>query len=78
MKALVLKEYNYLGYENVPDPEYGSDEVIVGIKACGICGSNVHGMDGSTGRRTVEFINAIYLSQRENKLIKFPLSESKP
>jgi predicted dehydrogenase len=26
--------------------------------------------------RTVEIINAIYLSQRENKVIKFPLSES--
>ena len=51
MKALVLKEYNYLSYENVPDPECRADDVIVGIKACGICGSDVHGMDGSTGRR---------------------------
>jgi L-iditol 2-dehydrogenase len=25
--------------------------VLVAVKACGICGSDVHGMDGSTGRR---------------------------
>jgi len=51
MKALVLKEYNKLIYEEVPDPEILSNEVLVKVMACGICGSDVHGMDGSTGRR---------------------------
>lgn len=51
MKALVLKAYNNLVYENVPDPKCGEDEVIIWVKSCGICGSDVHGMDGSTGRR---------------------------
>jgi len=51
MKALVLKDYNVLSYEDVPEPERGPDEVLVRVKACGICGSDVHGMDGSTGRR---------------------------
>jgi len=51
MKALVLKQYNRLVYEEVSDPEFGDDEVLVRVKACGICGSDVHGMDGSTGRR---------------------------
>ena len=51
MKALVLKEYKQFAYEDVPAPEPGSDEVRVAVKACGICGSDVHGMDGSTGRR---------------------------
>lgn len=51
MKALVLKEYNKFSYEEVPMPEYGDDEVLIKVKACGICGSDVHGMDGSTGRR---------------------------
>ncbi len=51
MKALVLKEYNILSYEDVPIPRCGEDEVLVEIKACAICGSDVHGMDGSTGRR---------------------------
>lgn len=32
-------------------PEFGPSEVLVKVEACGICGSDVHGMDGSTGRR---------------------------
>jgi 2-desacetyl-2-hydroxyethyl bacteriochlorophyllide A dehydrogenase len=51
MKALVLEEYNKLVYKDVPDPEPGENDVLVKVKACGICGSDVHGMDGSTGRR---------------------------
>lgn len=51
MKALVLKEYNHFEYEDVPEPGIGSNDVLVEVKACGICGSDVHGMDGSTGRR---------------------------
>ena len=51
MKALVLEEYNRLVFEDVPAPQPNSEEVQVAIKACGICGSDVHGMDGSTGRR---------------------------
>lgn len=51
MKALVLREYNRLVYEEVPDPAPGPGEVLVQVHACGICGSDVHGMDGSTGRR---------------------------
>ncbi len=51
MKALVLKEYNYFSYEDVPMPEIDPDDVLIEVKACGICGSDVHGMDGSTGRR---------------------------
>ena len=51
MKALVLKEYNQFSYEDVALPEIGDDDVLIRVKACGICGSDVHGMDGSTGRR---------------------------
>ena len=51
MKALILKEYNNLVYEDVPEPTVSPDNVLIRIKACGICGSDVHGMDGSTGRR---------------------------
>lgn len=51
MKALVLEEYMKLVYKDVPMPEYGPDEVLIQVKACGICGSDVHGMDGSSGRR---------------------------
>ncbi|MDD5603891.1 MAG: galactitol-1-phosphate 5-dehydrogenase [Eubacteriales bacterium] len=56
MKALVLKEYNHFSYEDVPVPEINDDEVLVEIKACAICGSDVHGMDGSTGRRVPPII----------------------
>ena len=51
MKALVLEEYNKLIYKDVSEPQFGSDDVLVQVKASGICGSDVHGMDGSTGRR---------------------------
>lgn len=51
MKALILESYNNLIYKDFPDPEIQPDEVLVEVKACGICGSDVHGMDGSTGRR---------------------------
>ncbi|MAP87920.1 galactitol-1-phosphate 5-dehydrogenase [Candidatus Poribacteria bacterium] len=51
MKALVLEDYNALVYKDVPKPEYEPDEVLIKVKACGICGSDVHGMDGSSGRR---------------------------
>jgi L-iditol 2-dehydrogenase len=51
MKALVLEEYNRFVYKDVVKPVANDDEVLVEIKAVGICGSDVHGMDGSTGRR---------------------------
>jgi L-iditol 2-dehydrogenase len=49
--ALTLKEYNRFALEEAPTPSVGPDSVLVAVKACGICGSDVHGMDGSTGRR---------------------------
>jgi L-iditol 2-dehydrogenase len=51
MKALLLKAYGEFIYQEVPKPEVREDEVLIRVRACGICGSDVHGMDGSTGRR---------------------------
>lgn len=51
MKALVLEEYNKLVFKDVPIPEISDNEVLIQVKACGICGSDIHGFDGSTGRR---------------------------
>ena len=51
MKALVLEKYNKFSYREVEDPKIGVGEVLVAVEACGICGSDVHGMDGSSGRR---------------------------
>ena len=51
MKALVLSEYKQLELQDVPQPVPGPGEVLIRIAACGICGSDVHGYDGSSGRR---------------------------
>jgi L-iditol 2-dehydrogenase len=56
MKALVLEAYNQLVYKDVPDPEAGPGEVLVRVESAGICGSDVHGMDGSSGRRVPPLI----------------------
>jgi L-iditol 2-dehydrogenase len=51
MKALLLKNYKELELVDFPTPECGPNDVLVRVRACGICGSDVHGFDGSTGRR---------------------------
>jgi L-iditol 2-dehydrogenase len=51
MDALLLKEYMQMEMTEVQKPVIGPDEVLVRVKACGICGSDIHGFDGSTGRR---------------------------
>jgi len=51
MKSLLLSEYSHLEIAETPLPAVGPDEVLVRVEACGICGSDVHGFDGSSGRR---------------------------
>ena len=51
MQALVLEDARDLQMREVPEPEVGAYDVLIHVKACGICGSDVHGYDGSTGRR---------------------------
>src|SRR5689334_15739711 len=51
MEALLLTEYKHLELVQMPAPEIGPDDLLVRVRACGICGSDVHGFDGSTGRR---------------------------
>lgn len=51
MKALLLSEYRHLEITDVAVPEARTGEVLVQVAACGICGSDVHGYDGSSGRR---------------------------
>ncbi|HEV2133603.1 MAG TPA: galactitol-1-phosphate 5-dehydrogenase [Terracidiphilus sp.] len=51
MKALLLSENSHLEMAELPQPAFGRDEVLVRVAACGICGSDVHGYDGSSGRR---------------------------
>jgi L-iditol 2-dehydrogenase len=56
MKALVLEQYKHLVYTDFPDPKIGPTDVLIRVKSCGICGSDVHGMDGSSGRRIPSII----------------------
>jgi len=52
MKALLMDRYKHMEYVEYPTPVLISDrDVQVRVRACSICGSDVHGYDGSTGRR---------------------------
>jgi L-iditol 2-dehydrogenase len=51
MKALLLSEYGRLEMVEIPMPRPGPEDVLIRVEACGICGSDVHGYDGSSGRR---------------------------
>src|ERR1700730_5818888 len=51
MQALVLEKALDLHLRDIPEPVVGAQDVLINVKACGICGSDVHGYDGSTGRR---------------------------
>ncbi|MCL1993404.1 MAG: alcohol dehydrogenase catalytic domain-containing protein [Spirochaetes bacterium] len=52
MKALLMEEYKKLNYTDFPEPKIeDTQDILVRIKAVAICGSDIHGFDGSTGRR---------------------------
>ena len=51
MKSLLLREYLQLELAEFPQPQPGPGEVLIRVAACGICGSDVHGYDGASGRR---------------------------
>ena len=51
MKALILTGYTEFKYTDVPKPIPEPDEVLIRLKACSICGSDVHGCQGKSGRR---------------------------
>ncbi len=51
MKSMVLTEYKRLELKDMPVPDAGPGDVRIRVHSCGICGSDVHGFDGSSGRR---------------------------
>jgi L-iditol 2-dehydrogenase len=51
MKALVYTKPYCLEYSDFPEPVASVNDVLIRVKACGICGSDVHGFTGKTGRR---------------------------
>ena len=47
-----MEEYKKLKFTDFPDPKIeDSHDMLVRVRASAICGSDVHGFDGSTGRR---------------------------
>ena len=51
MKALVYTKPYCFEFSDFSNPVPGNDDVLIRVKACGICGSDVHGFTGKTGRR---------------------------
>lgn len=51
MKALIYTKPYCFEYSDFPYPTIGDDEVLIRVRACGICGSDVQGFTGKTGRR---------------------------
>ncbi len=51
MKALVYHGPRKLVWEDWPTPVAGPGEVVVSVRAVGICGSDIHGYTGESGRR---------------------------
>ena len=47
----MLSKYRHLELTDLPIPTPGPGDVLVRVATCGICGSDIHGYDGSTGRR---------------------------
>ncbi|MGH7946571.1 MAG: zinc-dependent alcohol dehydrogenase [Opitutaceae bacterium] len=56
MKALLLTAPSKLEFVDFPEPQPADDEVVVQVRACGICGSDIHGWDGSSQRRNPPLI----------------------
>jgi L-iditol 2-dehydrogenase len=51
MQALLLTQYGKLELVSRDEPAIGPTDVLVRVAACGICGSDIHGYDGTSGRR---------------------------
>lgn len=51
MKVLLYTKPCTLGITEMPKPKIMEEELLIKIKACGICGSDVYGYTGKTGRR---------------------------
>lgn len=46
MKAVVIDKPGVVRVELVPDPEPGPKDVVIQVGACGICGTDIHIIDG--------------------------------
>lgn len=57
MRALVKKEKTYgaLELRQLPVPVLNHDEVLIKVKACGVCGSDLHVYEGTPGYEFLEY-----------------------
>jgi L-iditol 2-dehydrogenase len=51
MKALVYTEPMKLELREIREPQLGAADVLIRVKACGICGSDLHGFLGKSKKR---------------------------
>jgi len=56
LRALVFRDHRQLVVDDVPDPRCGPDDVVIDMHAVGICGSDVHGYTGESGRRALGMV----------------------
>src|SRR5690606_13873137 len=52
MKAVIYDGPNQMHLDELQEPVPQAGEVKLQVGACGICGSDVHGYTGESGRRT--------------------------
>ena len=46
MRAVIVERPGVVRVDDVPEPEPGPDEVVLQVGACGICGTDIHIVDG--------------------------------
>jgi L-iditol 2-dehydrogenase len=56
MKATVLRGVDDLSLEELPDPQPRNDEVLIRVRAAGVCGTDVHMWEGTNTEGTFPFI----------------------
>ena len=53
MKSAVFYGVRDLRVEESPKPKVGSKEVLIRVKACGVCGTDIHIYEGDKGAAAV-------------------------
>ena len=56
MKALVYEQPWKMTLQDLPKPKPEAGEVLIKMEAVGICGSDVHGFTGESGRRAPDMV----------------------
>ena len=57
MRASVLRDGRMVSRDDVPEPVPGPGQVLVGVRACGICGSDLH--FAAHGKQVLEMSNRV-------------------